>query len=424
MITPAFNLTATERVLPRMALDFTTGVLDPRVTITRALNTATRVNSSGLIEIINANLPRFDYDPVTLAPKGLMIEEQRTNLLLNSSGFTSATWTKSLSAMAGTFTTAPDGTNTGAKWREDNTLNEHAIYATPSLTAALHTETWYLKAAERTKVQVSLATAGLAYGASVIADLSAGTLSAVTNRGIHTGATATIISAGNGWYRVSLTITATAATYYPALTLVTGTNTTNYLGDGTSGIFIWGAQVETGGFATSYIPTVASLVTRSADNVAMTGTNFSSWYNQTEGAFVADFDKYSTTSRGGILCAGNISGGSGSGITLDGQNDGKVRAFIENAGSLVMSNLTLANYAANTPIKGAIAYATNNAVGAAAGALGTVDTSVAVPTVDNLQIGAIRNSTTAAVLPLNGHIRSISYYIIRVLNAELQAFSK
>jgi len=423
MITPAFNLTATERVLPRMALDFTTGVIDPRVTFTRS-TTATFVGSNGLIQNAAINAPRFDYDAVTLAAKGLLIEEQRTNLVLNSSGYTQATWTKSLSAMAGTFTTAPDGTNTGAKWREDNTLNEHAIYATPSLTAALHTETWYLKAAERTKVQVSLATAGLAYGASVIADLSAGTLSAVTNRGIHTGATATISSAGNGWYRVSLTITATAATYYPALTLVTGTNTTLYLGDGTSGIFIWGAQVETGGFATSYIPTAASLVTRSADIATMTGTNFTSWYNQTQGTFVADFDKYSTTSRGGILCAGNISSGSGNGITLDGQNDGKVRAFIENAGSVVMSNLTLASYTANTPIKGAIAYATNNSVGAAAGALGTVDTSVAVPTVDNLQIGAIRNSTTAASLPLNGHIRSISYYIIRILNAELQAFSK
>ena len=84
MITPAYAPTATERVLPRMALDFTTGVLDSRVTVARSLNTATRVNSSGLIEIVNANLPRFDYDPVTLAAKGLLIEELRTNLLVYS----------------------------------------------------------------------------------------------------------------------------------------------------------------------------------------------------------------------------------------------------------------------------------------------------------------------------------------------------
>lgn len=69
MITASFPLTATERVLPRLALDFTTGVLDPRVSVTRALNTATAVNSSGFIAVVNADLPRFDYDPVNLSAK-------------------------------------------------------------------------------------------------------------------------------------------------------------------------------------------------------------------------------------------------------------------------------------------------------------------------------------------------------------------
>lgn len=84
MITPSYSATATERVLPRLALDFTTASLDARVTVTRSLNTATRTNASGILEIVNANLPRFDYDPSTLACKGLLIEEARTNLLLNS----------------------------------------------------------------------------------------------------------------------------------------------------------------------------------------------------------------------------------------------------------------------------------------------------------------------------------------------------
>ena len=84
MITPSFALTATERVLPRMALDFTTASLDSRVTFTRSGNTATVTNSSGVIAAINANLPRFDFDPTTLVCKGLLIEEARTNLLLNS----------------------------------------------------------------------------------------------------------------------------------------------------------------------------------------------------------------------------------------------------------------------------------------------------------------------------------------------------
>lgn len=87
MITPAFGLTATERVLPRLALDFTTASLDPRITFTRttgASNPATYIDSSGVITAAMNNQPRFDYDPVTLVCKGLLIEESRTNSLLNS----------------------------------------------------------------------------------------------------------------------------------------------------------------------------------------------------------------------------------------------------------------------------------------------------------------------------------------------------
>ena len=106
MITPAYSITATERVLPKLALDFTTSVLDSRVTVTRALNTATRVNNSGLVEIVNANLPRFDFDPVSLAPKGLLIEEQRANIAAYSQDFSS--WSSGGAAVTSDAVVAPD----------------------------------------------------------------------------------------------------------------------------------------------------------------------------------------------------------------------------------------------------------------------------------------------------------------------------
>ena len=87
MISPSYSLTANERVLPRLALDFTAAVLDTRITFTRttsASNPATFINSSGAITVATNNQPRFDYDPVTLVCKGLLIEESRTNSLLNS----------------------------------------------------------------------------------------------------------------------------------------------------------------------------------------------------------------------------------------------------------------------------------------------------------------------------------------------------
>jgi hypothetical protein len=155
----------------------------------------------------------------------------------------------------------------------------------------------------------------------------------------------------------------------------------------------------------------------------MTGTNFSTWFNAAAGTFVTDFDKQTTAARGAAICAGDTTALSASNIAIDGQNNGKVRAYIERGGGVEMSNLTLADYAANIPIKAAIAYATNDAVGAAAGALGTVDTSVILPTLDIFQIGAIRNSTSPANTFLNGHIRAIAYYNTRLPNTQLQTLT-
>lgn len=83
MITPAYSLTATERVLPSLAFDFTTGTVDPRITCVRT-GDSTRTNSSGVLELVSANTARIDYDPVTLTCKGLLVEPGRTNVFLNS----------------------------------------------------------------------------------------------------------------------------------------------------------------------------------------------------------------------------------------------------------------------------------------------------------------------------------------------------
>ena len=364
--------------------------------------------------------PRFDYDPVTLAAKGLLIEEARTNLVLYSEQFDNAAWVKSQVTVTANATLAPNGLLVADKIIENTAATTyHAIYPGTSPTGSVtgsYTFTVYAKAAERRYISLDMNS----YLDGVVFDLQNG---AVT--GTSTFYTSSITPAGNGWYRCSVSKNYTVATmlYAEAIISTSATVPNAYTGDGTSGVFLYGAQLEAGAFATSYIPTVASTVTRSADVATMTGTNFSSWYNQSEGTFVSDFDKYSVTSRGGVLCAGNTLVATGTDIAIDGQNDAKVRMFIENAGAVEMLNATLATYAASTPIKAAAAYATNNAVGAAAGALGTVDTSVVVPTLNALQIGAIRNSNAAATLPLNGHIRQIAYYNTRLPNAQLQALT-
>jgi len=99
---------------------------------------------------------------------------------------------------------------------------------------------------------------------------------------------ADITPVGNGWYRCSVLNSSSNVAYsiaaYPD-SYNPGSQPPKFVGDGTSGMYFWGAQVEVGSFPTSYIPTTTTALTRSADVAEITGSNFSSWYNQSEGSF-------------------------------------------------------------------------------------------------------------------------------------------
>jgi hypothetical protein len=279
MITPSFNLTATERVLPKLALDFTTATLDSRVTFTRttgASNPATYVNSGGIITAATNNQPRFDYDPVTFACKGLLIEEARANSCPYSQAFDDVSWLKPRSSISADAATSPDGAVTADKLVEDSTAsNTHYMFRDISgLSTTTYTYSLYAKAAERTQVSIRADQGTPTFS---IFNLSTGTV--VTQA---TGHTASIVNAGNGWYRciVSLAITAGTGKLGQGLAV---NGSTSYTGDGTSGAYMWGAQLEAGAFATSYIPTTTTALTRNADVATITGTNFSDFWQATKG---------------------------------------------------------------------------------------------------------------------------------------------
>lgn len=404
MITPAYAPTATERVLPRMALDFTTGVLDPRVTVARSLNTATRVNSSGLIEIVNANLPRFDYDPVTLAPKGLLIEEQRVNLATYSQDFSDPAWSKSSVTVTADTTVAPDGTTTA------DTLTASSItgftWQVVSFTGdGDKTMSCFVKAgtAATSVVQIRDATISANRGYFIIT-WTAGVPSVVR---LTTGTVLGVDAFPDGWYRLRLlasNVVAANSNQYRFLP-----NTTA----GTGTVIAWGAQAENGAFATSYIPTTTTSLTRNADVVSMTGTNFSDWYNATSGAILA-------RSRQSV-----ITGTRPSIYISDGTADNiiSLRGLAANPELYIKATTDQAQIDAGTLTANSSfglvgAWATDNCAAAINGGAAVTDTSATIPTVDRMLIGSDGTNY------LNGQVERISYWPQRIINAEAQAFSK
>jgi hypothetical protein len=412
-----YNSTIVSGGVPSLGLDFTSGVLDPRVTFTRA-STATRVNAAGLIESVAINGPRFDYDPATLAPKGLLIEEQRTNLVTYSSEFDNAAWSKNTASITTNTVVAPDGTLTADKMVTNvGTALIGLNNNIGTFTAGTNTQSIFVKVDSGVRYVQLLWSSGSISTDYANFDLQTGLVTA----GTYTAASAVLTR--NNWYRLSLTSTVSAVAggmFIAAIPSATSARAAFYTGDGISGIYLWGAQLEAGAFATSYIPTVASQVTRSTDNASMTGANFSSWYNATEGTLFAQASAF------GLLAAGNgvvgVSDGTQNnrfGIYAISTNNA-VSGYMRTSGTTEV-DLSVNTAAASAQVfESAFSYKLNDFAFSANGATPLTDTSGIVATTDRLVIGAIYAAGTNLI---NGHIRRIMYYNTRLTNAQLQALT-
>jgi hypothetical protein len=363
--------------------------------------------------------PRFDYDPVTLAPRGLLIEEARTNLLTYSAEFDNAAWTKGGSTVTANATVSPDGTTNADKLAEDATTGTHgatSAVVSKSAVATTYTYTIYVKAAERSAIQMRIADAAVSANRVICdANLSAQTVAASVG-GTFTNASATITVAGNGWFRVSLTGTTSTETSIFCIAFVANpTGTISYAGTAGSGVFLYGAQLEAGAFATSYIPTVASTVTRNADIAQMTGANFSSWYNQTEGTFVAQYDSYLVDTSTRNALSAYASGATSNNILL--LNAVQRQFQINNAGN--QADLDGGTPASGVITKAAGAYKVNDFALSLNGGTVVTDTLGTIPTVDTLAIGV----SSLLLTPVNGHVRTVAYYNTRLPDTQLRVLS-
>jgi hypothetical protein len=212
--------------------------------------------------------------------EGLLIEEAQTNLITYSEQFDNAYWTKEqLSASANTVA-APDNTLTGDTITEDNTNDFHTIF-TAATTAGEGTFSIFIKSKGDDRYLI-IRPRGVGTGVAFVTfDPDAGTFSAAGGTGFVSAAMELVV---DGWYRCSLTLDE-ATTYSPEFLLgdsPTSSEGDSYLGDGTSGLYVWGAQLVQGS-PSSYIPTAGAQVTRAADNcVRVLGDEF----NPSEGTLI------------------------------------------------------------------------------------------------------------------------------------------
>jgi len=352
--------------------------------------------------------PRFDYNPTTLAANGLLIEEQKSNLMLWSEDFSNAAWAPTNLTITSNSTTSPAGL-----------VNAQRLTTTAATNTSVLQDAVVNATAATFSVYVKIGSGATDLSTFVLRNQTTTTnllniafnysTGAITYNTGSSGASATDV--GNGWWRIVLTATSG---------ITAGNTIRGYVGAAggvqPAGVFIfaWGAQLEAGSFATSYIPTVASQVTRAADNASMLGDNFATWYRQDQGTLTSSWNVSNNVSATAI----EVNDGSSSNrFNIQPNTGGTTRhlGFVSGVAQIIV-DITGASTGVS---KDAFAYAAGDfAASRNASAVATSSYAVLPTGINQLRIGSHLSATY-----LNGTIRSIGYYNVRLPNATLQTLT-
>ena len=265
------------------------------ITFSRA-STGTFVGSNGLIQTAASGVPRFDHNPTTGESLGLLVEEARTNFALYSQQV--GNWNLAGVTATGNSIVAPDGTITATLLTDNSSTTTHGINRTFSNNQSTTTFSVYVK--RGTARHFAIGGQSTTPEASACFDFDNPTTITYQAGSISNFSSASLIAVGNGWYRVVVTHSGFGGSSSGSVFLfilnsqpanssgMSGFSPLSYAGSSSLSIYWWGFQIEQAAFPTSYIPTVASAVTRAADVASITGANFSSWFNATQGSFVSN----------------------------------------------------------------------------------------------------------------------------------------
>jgi prepilin-type N-terminal cleavage/methylation domain-containing protein len=367
------------------------------ITFTRN-SPATYVGEDGLIKIVAANEPRFDHDPVTGESLGLLVEERRDNLIniINNSqnGLPITDFNYPMSGFNASniqLDIAPDGNLVLCKYDMSGQTNNP-----------------FLSISSTTPV-----TAGIAYTMSmwVKGDSSYGASFAWVNQ-TTSEAPNTTISITPEWKRYSFA-------FVPQFNATSWRLQIFFASQGNNKtISVWGAQLEQGAFATSYIPRPSGSSIRLADNVSIAGTNFSSWYNQSEGTLVTEVTTSTTSTTGADWVRFiNVSGNNNS-MRLTRSGIGATPQFLVRKNDISQTGPFTSDVQSNVFSKLGIYYKINDfGITRNGSSLSGSSISITgeVPTIDRILISS--PST-------NGHINRLTYYPQRLPNTTLQRLTQ
>lgn len=381
-------------------------------------------NSLGLIRFqvgsgVSATITNVSVQELSYSPRGLLIEESRQNRLLHSRDMTQSAWAKTDVTPARTQVGLDGVANTACLMTEGTLLTavlqqypSTAVTAGSTITASV-----VLKRGNTDWIRVSARETTGTDGANAWFNLNTGAKGTVSAAGAGTNNSSTITPLGGGWYRCTVTTTPNGT--YTLTGILINSATADGNGTRVSGAtyIVDCAQIEVGAFATSIIPTTTTSLTRAADSASMTGTNFSSWFNQSAGTFVAESDQVNI---GAQMVIHVDDGSTNNRIYLNTSGGG--RSFVCEVATIGQASLGLTGaLSVNTPSKSAAAYAVNDFAGCTNGGTVNTDTSGTLPTVSAMLFGVSRSGAAASYL--NGHIRRLTYYPTRLPNATLQALT-
>ena len=387
--------------------------------VTRA-TTATRFNSAGLIESVASGVPRLDYytSGGTAGCPALLVEPSAQNVLLQSETFNTS-WTLvglnafgSGSVANSTGTTDPFGGTNSDYIQENASSGTHIILQTPAgqVSGTTYTFSCFVKSAERTQVNFLNNAGG---GANATFNLSAGTAT------LGIGVSALIQNYGNGWYRCILTYTPTATVNFNVqIRLADASGNTSYTGTGASGLYVFGAQLEVGSVATSYIPTTTGSITRNADVINLSGA-VSGCIGQTEGTIYAEFEYKTNAAERRLIALSD--------------NTTTNRVFVWTLNNIFYVQVQGTNVIVANPItegyhKLAFAYQQNGVSGTLFASLdgGVVVSGTTAGTFPSsltaINIGKTEATATSTFF-WNANIRAAALYTTRLTNAELQSLT-